>query len=143
MHVTFAVCSFLHAGRPLSWEVSMGRPAALVALLAAAALCACGRRDAEIRRARLEAERQGLATTLDHLEDRLIVNQARVRFWREMQQRHESISAVACASQDAHAADMARLDLDPPGGRSAAGRRGTRVARAAPASMNGMGGGGN
>jgi hypothetical protein len=106
---------------------------------AAVALGACGRGDAEIRRLRLEAEQQSLTATLDHLEDRLIVNQARVRFWREMQARHESITAIACATQQGHAEEMARLDLPGrPAERAAAGRRGTRVARAP---SGGVGGG--
>jgi hypothetical protein len=75
----------------------------------AAALCtACGPRDAGIRRERLLAERRSLEATLDRLEDRLMVNQARVRFWQEMKSRHESVTAIACASMEEHAAEMAR-----------------------------------
>ncbi len=85
--------------------------------LAAAAvlLAGCGRtaRDAELRRARLAAERRDLVATLEHLEDRLLVNQARVRFWREMRERHEGVTAVACASQDQHAEEMATRRLPP------------------------------
>jgi hypothetical protein len=98
------------------------------------ALAACGRggeRD-ELRRARLAAEARGLATTIDVLEDRLIVNQARVRFWQEMRERHASVTAVSCATQESHAVDMARV-LE----RNAADRaaRRPRVARA-PAEPN-------
>jgi hypothetical protein len=53
------------------------------------------------------AERRNLELTLDGLEDRLIVNQSRVRFWREMRDRHESVTAIACASQGEHAEEMA------------------------------------
>lgn len=35
------------------------------------------------------------------------MNQARVRFWREMQARHEGATAVACASLAEHALDIA------------------------------------
>lgn len=78
-------------------------------------LAACGRtaRDAEVRRARLAAERRDLVTMLEHLEDRLLVNQARVRFWKEMRARHDGVTAVACASQEQHAEEMARR-LAPP-----------------------------
>jgi hypothetical protein len=31
----------------------------------------------------------------------------RVRFWEDMRNRHESVSAIACTSQDAHAVAMA------------------------------------
>lgn len=93
------------------------------------AVAACGRDDGEgVRRARLAAEHRALSDTLDHLEDRLVVNQARVRFWREMRDRHESVSAVACATLDGHAEEMARLLEQQPSSRPAA-RRGSRVAR--------------
>jgi len=45
-----------------------------------------------VSRARLLSERRDLEATFDHLEDRLIVNQARVRFWREMRERHDVVS---------------------------------------------------
>ena len=82
--------------------------------LAAAVLAAgCAPRDAEVRLARVAAERRNLEATLDGLEDRLIVNQSRVRFWREMRERHESVSAIACASQDEHADEMALRAVRP------------------------------
>jgi hypothetical protein len=81
-----------------------------LAATALLALAACGRGDGDdVRQARLAAERRGLSEALDRLEDRLIVNQARVRLWREMRDRHESVSAVACASQEGHAEEMARV----------------------------------
>jgi hypothetical protein len=83
-------------------------------VVAVVLLAACGGvRDAEVRRARLAAERRNLEATLDHLEDRLLVDQARVRFWHEMKARHEGVTAIACASQDQHAAEMARRLLPP------------------------------
>jgi hypothetical protein len=82
-------------------------------VLAAVLALACAPRDREIRLQRLAAERRALDTTFDHLEDRLVVNQARVRFWQEMRERHESVSAIACAVQDEHAEEMAARALPP------------------------------
>jgi hypothetical protein len=101
-----------------------------LSFLAAALLTAsCAPPDAEVRLARLEAEHRNLEATFDSLEDRLLVNQARVRFWREMRDRHESVTAIACASLEEHAYEMARHDL--PGGHSSLHR--ARVAAASPA----------
>jgi hypothetical protein len=88
---------------------------AILVVLAAAALVAtgCAPQDAEVRLARVAAEKKNLEATFDRLEDRLLVNQARVRFWREMASRHESVAAIACASQDEHAVAMARRSLPP------------------------------
>jgi hypothetical protein len=69
-------------------------------------LAACGRETAE--RSRHEAERRALEATLDRLEERLLVNQGRVQLWDELGARHESVSAIACASQEGHAEEMAR-----------------------------------
>lgn len=44
---------------------------------------------------------------LEDLQARLLVGADRVRFWDEMRERHESISAIACTSQEAHAVAMA------------------------------------
>jgi hypothetical protein len=82
-------------------------------VLAAVLALACAPKDREIRLQRLAAERRALDTTFDHLEDRLVVNQARVRFWREMRERHESVSAIACAVQGEHAEEMAARRLPP------------------------------
>jgi hypothetical protein len=81
---------------------------AAVLVAAAVAGAGCAPRDADVRRARLEAERRNLERTLDTLEDRLLVNQARVRLWKELRERHESVAAVACASLEQHADEMAR-----------------------------------
>jgi hypothetical protein len=100
-------------------------------LIIAAALCAagCAPRDAEVRRQRLATERRQLEASLDELQARLLVNQARVRFWREMRDRHESVSAIACASMEAHAEDMARRLLrDEERSASRSSLHGTRVA---------------
>ncbi len=82
-------------------------------VLAAVLALACAPKDREIRLQRLAAERRALDATFDHLEDRLVVNQARVRFWQEMRERHESVSAIACAVQDEHADEMATRRLPP------------------------------
>ncbi len=68
---------------------------------------ACAPKDRGVRLERLAVERRGLEVTFDQLEDRLLANQARVRLWQEMRTRHESIAAVACASLDEHATEMA------------------------------------
>lgn len=78
-------------------------------LVAAVLACAaCAPKDAGIRRQRLAAERRSLEATLDGLEDRLLANQARVRFWLEMRSRHESVAAIACTSLEEHAEEMAK-----------------------------------
>ena len=82
----------------------------ILALLIAAG---CAPRDAEVRLARVAAEKRNLEATFDRLEERLLANQARVRLWREMRDRHESVSAVACASQEDHAREMALHGFPP------------------------------
>ncbi len=79
----------------------------LLLLLAGVLAVACAPRDADLRRQRLAAERRNLDATLDRLEERLLADQARVRFWRELKERHESVSAIACVSQEEHAGGMA------------------------------------
>ncbi len=75
-----------------------------------AVLCAgCTPRDREIRLQRLEVQRRGLVLQLDELEDRMVATQARVRFWREMRDRHQSVTAIACQSLQGHADSMALL----------------------------------
>lgn len=88
-------------------------PLAIAALLALA--LACGPRAPDPRLARLEADRRALEAQLDALEERLLADQARVRFWRELRARHEGVTAIACASQEGHAEEMARhlLATDP------------------------------
>ncbi len=88
-------------------------PRAPIAVLVAVAALACAPKDRVIRLERLAAERRALDATFDRLEDRLVMNQARVRFWKEMRERHESVSAIACAVQDEHAEQMAARALPP------------------------------
>ena len=77
-------------------------------LLTAVAVCvACAPRDAGIRRERLAAEHRVLLAALDDLQIRLLADQARVRFWQEMRERHGSVAAIACGVQEEHAREMA------------------------------------
>ncbi len=86
---------------------------ALPFVVAAVLAAGCAPRDAQVRLARVAAERRNLEATFDRLEDRLLANQARARFWREMRDRHESVSAISCASQEQHAGRMAIHTLPP------------------------------
>ena len=79
----------------------------LLLAIAATACTAAPPADREVRLARLAAEHRLLMEKLDDLQARLIVDGQRVRFWEEMQHRHESISAIACSSQETHAIAMA------------------------------------
>ncbi|BDG09736.1 hypothetical protein [Anaeromyxobacter paludicola] len=42
------------------------------------------------------------------LQERLLADGARVRFWRELQARHEGVTSVTCANLASHAEAMAR-----------------------------------
>jgi hypothetical protein len=94
----------------------------LLAIAAVVVAAGCAPRDGEIRRQRLLAERRNLEASFDRLEERMVANQARVRLWQEMKARHESVTAIACASQDEHASEMARRVL-PDEPHRVAGRR--------------------
>jgi hypothetical protein len=60
-------------------------------------------------RARWADERRALDAQLEDLQARLLVSQARVRFWTEMRSRHESVTAVACTTQGRHAEAIAHF----------------------------------
>ena len=106
--------------------------------LACSAACAGSTGDREVRLERLSSENRALLAQLEDLQARLIVDQERVRFWEEMRDRHASVSAIACASQDAHSTGMARSfeqqgegdrpDLRPRPARVAALRAGPTIA---------------
>ena len=100
-------------------------------VIAVALAVGCASRERDARLARVAAEGRNLEASLDRLEDRLLATQARVRLWRELRDRHESVSAVSCASQDEHAAGMA-LHALPPGSEHSSLHH-ARVAAAAPA----------
>lgn len=85
----------------------MSRTLPLSLLVAGLAALACAPEDRDVRLARLAAEQRALAARLDDLEGRFVVTQARVRFWRELRTRNESIDAVACASHEQDAEEMA------------------------------------
>jgi hypothetical protein len=107
--------------------------AALAIAVACVVAAGCRQGDDELRRHRRAAEQRTLAASLDRLEDRLMVDQARVHFWQEMRNRHESVTALACVSQELHAPDIAqRLGLQPD--RHTPARR---VARFEPAAADG------
>ncbi len=81
--------------------------------VAAATTSAAPPADRDVRLGRLAAEHRALMNDLDDLQARLLVSGERVRFWEEMRTRHESVSAIACTSQEAHAVAMAeRLQLE-------------------------------
>jgi hypothetical protein len=75
-------------------------------MLICAACSAPPTNDREVRRQRLEADHRALVAQLDDLQARLLVDAERVRFWEQMRDRHESVSAIACTSQEAHAIAM-------------------------------------
>ncbi len=81
--------------------------------MACLAAAGCRRGDDELRRHRRAAEQRALANSLDQLEDRLVVDQARVHFWQEMRNRQENVTALACVSQELHAPEIAqRMGLE-------------------------------
>ncbi len=84
----------------------MGRRASLPLVMVVLLAGACGERASPS--ARHDAERRALEATLDRIEERLIVSQGRVQLWDELGARHESVSAIACASQEEQAEEMAR-----------------------------------
>jgi hypothetical protein len=86
---------------------------ALPFVLAAAVAVACAPRDRAVRLERLAAQRRTLDLTFEKLEARFLATQARVRFWEEIRDRHESVSAISCASQAEHAEEMAKHFLPP------------------------------
>jgi hypothetical protein len=83
------------------------RAIVLTAMLACAACAGSPAGDREVRLARLQVEHQALIAQIDDLQARLLVDAERVRFWEQMRDRHESVSAIACTSNEAHAIAMA------------------------------------
>ncbi len=74
-------------------------------------LCGCSSHSGlDAERQRWVVQRRGLEEQLDQLEERLLADQARVRFWQQMRERHESVSAVACANLGRHAEGIALFD---------------------------------
>jgi hypothetical protein len=80
-------------------------------LLVGTVVVGCGSRQSEARLQRLQEDHRALMVQLEQLEDRLLVDQARVHFWREMQERHQSATAMACGNLQAHAENMAILAM--------------------------------
>src|SRR5512138_908201 len=81
-----------------------------VAVVAVAAVACTGRAAIDSARQRRDAERRTMDEQLDRLEERLLADQARVHFWQQMRERHESVSAVACVNLGRHAEGIALLD---------------------------------
>ena len=74
---------------------------------------------------------------LDQLEERLLVDQATVRFWREMRGRHESVTAIATVNAERHAGHGAAVEERPRERREPAAKRSRVVARAVPSGQGG------
>jgi hypothetical protein len=49
------------------------------------------------------ADAARLDERIAELEERLLAHQARVSFWQEMRERHESVTAIACQNLAEHA----------------------------------------
>lgn len=73
---------------------------------------------------------------LDRLEERLFVDQATVRFWREMKERHESVTAIATVSAERHTGRAAVVE-GPREPRERPAKRSRVVARAVPSGQGG------
>ncbi|MBK9515827.1 MAG: hypothetical protein IPO09_00470 [Anaeromyxobacter sp.] len=86
--------------------------AALVALVATGVHLSATRDGRAKARATGEAQQAALRGSLDDLQARLLVGQARVRHWEEQRQRHAGVTALACAGNAWHADDMARLEAE-------------------------------
>jgi hypothetical protein len=105
----------------------------VASLVLALAFAGCGERAAQqARRERLAVERRGLDESLAQIEERMLADQARVRFWQEMRERHESASAIACTSLSRHAEAMAFLAEKQRDKRDALARRHRVAARFVP-----------
>ncbi len=103
-------------------------------VLAMLVFAGCGERSAlESKRQRLAEDRGALEQRLEQLETRLLADQARVRFWREMRDRHEGVAAVACTNLDRHAEGMALLQVKQREKREALTRKNRVAARFVPA----------
>lgn len=74
--------------------------------------------------------------SLDDLEARLLVDAARVRFWKEMRERHEQVSAVACQNLAGHVAQMDRYQNEQHEKRMARARKNRVASSFVPASAH-------
>ncbi len=102
----------------------------LITLLFCGACAVPPASDRDVRLARNESDHRALMAQLDDLQARLLVGAERVRFWEEMGKRHQSVSAIAVTSLEAHAIAMAQyLERDQERSRRTPGRlRQARVA---------------
>lgn len=117
------------AGRPPHGGTRL-KDVVVAAMLACVACAGKPAGEREVRLQRLEADHRALVAQLDDLQARLLVNGERVRFWEGMRDRHQSVSAIACTSQEAHATAMAEyLEREQPASRHpSTPRREARVA---------------
>ena len=78
-------------------------------LLSCCLACAVSPAEERARREALAAEGRALELAADAVEARLLAGEARLAVWRELVDRHQQISEVACRVGDSHFQDMARL----------------------------------
>lgn len=65
--------------------------------------------EAKARLEQIKVEGKAFDAQLDAVEDRLLGNQTRVSLWQELGQRHQDVSALACANVVKHADEMVVL----------------------------------
>jgi hypothetical protein len=75
-------------------------------------MCGCFSPSAEAVASLEQVKADGLkmGQSLSALEDRFLANQSRVLLWKEMANRHESVSAVACDNANTHAVAMMKYE---------------------------------
>jgi hypothetical protein len=124
---SYTVC----AEQPARWSVGGNRKLWVLAATVALGLgtgCFSPPEGAEERLAQLKLEGAELEKAVDHIEERLLGNQANLQLWDEMARRHRTISAVACKNHSAHFdAMVAHMELQQT---KARGLKRRRVARA-------------
>lgn len=62
--------------------------------------------EAKARLAETKASGDALIAKFEGLEDRFLGNQANIKLYDELRERHQSVSAIACANQNEHFAEM-------------------------------------
>ena len=65
--------------------------------------------EAKARLEQIKLEGRSFDAQLDAVEDRLLGNQTRVSIWQELGQRHQEVSALACANVVKHTDEMVVL----------------------------------
>src|SRR6478609_5427811 len=72
------------------------------ALVISATGCFGPSKEAEARLAQTKADGDQLLAKFDGLEDRFIGNQANVKFYTQLAERHQQVSQVACGNNEYH-----------------------------------------